>query len=79
MDAKSAQLLLKITLRGGPYGYAGLVEALRDRKHPEHAGMREWIGEFDPDVFDIDAARRRIAKAIKPRAKALSKSSDTGA
>ena len=54
---------------GGPYGYAGLVETLRNRKHPEHAEMREWIGNFDPDVFDIDAARRRVAKVIKPRAR----------
>ena len=63
---------------GGPYGYAGLVEALRDRKHPEHAEMREWIGDFKPDVFDIDAARRRVAKVFKSRAKAPSKSSDKG-
>jgi hypothetical protein len=41
-----------------------------DRKHPEHAEMREWIGELDADVFDIDAGRRRVAKVIKPRARA---------
>jgi hypothetical protein len=64
---------------GGPYGYAELVEALRDRKHPEHAEMREWIGEFDPDVFDIDAARRRVAKVIRPRAKTGPKSGTRGA
>jgi hypothetical protein len=64
---------------GGPYGYAELVEAMRDRKHPEHAEMREWIGEFDPDVFDIDAARRRVAKVIRPRAKTGPKSGTRGA
>ena len=60
---------------GGPYGYAALVEALRDRKHPEHAEMREWIGDFKPDVFDIDAARNESRKCSRRARKALP---DTG-
>lgn len=39
---------------GGPPGYEHLLQALRDPKHEDHEGMREWIGgEFDPEVFDL--------------------------
>ena len=38
---------------GGPYGYKEFLEALGNRRHPEHEAMREWIGrEFDPEAFD---------------------------
>lgn len=37
---------------GGPPGYAHMLEALRNSRHPEHAHYKEWIGEgFDPEVF----------------------------
>lgn len=39
---------------GGPWGYEGLLEALRDPKHPEHKNLLEWLGEpFDPEEFDV--------------------------
>ena len=38
---------------GGPFAYAELVAALRDRSHPEHKQMRDWVGpHFDPERFD---------------------------
>lgn len=41
---------------GGIWGYARLVEALRDPRHPEHEAMKEWYeGSLDPDEFDPDA------------------------
>jgi hypothetical protein len=61
---------------GGPYGYAELLEALRDHNHPEHAEIREWAGDFDPGSFDLDAAKRRVAavtRARSPRAKVRGK------
>ena len=49
---------------GGPYGYAELLEALRDPEHPEHEDRVDWIGDgFDPEAFDLDeinALLRRI-------------------
>ena len=40
---------------GGPWGYADFLKAIRDRKHPEHKRMLEWIGgRFDPEAFDLD-------------------------
>lgn len=38
---------------GGPDGYAELVAAIRDTRHPQHTAMREWVGPgYDPELFD---------------------------
>ena len=39
---------------GGAAGYADLVAAIADPKHPRHGSLREWVGpDFDPaEVFD---------------------------
>lgn len=39
---------------GGPWGYANLLEAIADPKHPDHEDLREWLPlDFDPDHFDL--------------------------
>jgi hypothetical protein len=38
---------------GGPHGYAHLLAVLADRKHEEHAEMKQWAPRgFDPEKFD---------------------------
>lgn len=38
---------------GGVWGYAELLKALKNPKHPEHKNMKEWLDDgFDPDAFD---------------------------
>ncbi len=37
---------------GGIYGFYDFVEAITNRKHPEHRDMMEWHGPFKPDSFD---------------------------
>lgn len=40
---------------GGPWGYAAMLEALNDPKHPEHKRMKKWIGgTFDPEKFGVE-------------------------
>lgn len=40
---------------GGVWGYSDFLEAYKDRSHPEHDNMMEWVGEyFDPDEFNVD-------------------------
>jgi tetratricopeptide (TPR) repeat protein len=40
---------------GGVWGYAELLEAVKDPKHPRHDELLEWIGDdFDPAAFDLD-------------------------
>ena len=42
---------------GGVWGYAQVLQAIRNPKHPEHDEMLEWIGgQFDPAAFDLRGA-----------------------
>lgn len=58
---------------GGPWGYARLLEILRDREHPEHREWLEWLGRpFDPEDFDpgtvvFDNPRWRLKMARRWR------------
>ncbi|MEW6750870.1 MAG: plasmid pRiA4b ORF-3 family protein [Candidatus Latescibacterota bacterium] len=48
---------------GGAWGYAQLLEAIRDPEHPEHGEMLEWVGEeFDPEEFDAEAVNRFLGR-----------------
>ncbi|MGA9310062.1 MAG: plasmid pRiA4b ORF-3 family protein [Pseudonocardiaceae bacterium] len=52
---------------GGPWGFAELMRALSDEKHPEHEMYHDWmeqIGEvgYDPERFDLNA----INEALSP-------------
>ncbi len=59
---------------GGVHGYAELVTAITNRKHPDYASLLQWVGgNFDPDEFDptaiaFDDPRKRwkIAFANRP-------------
>ncbi|MEI7881428.1 MAG: plasmid pRiA4b ORF-3 family protein [bacterium] len=47
---------------GGFPGYYGILEALKDPKTPENAVQLEWVGEFDPEAFDLDAVSKRLRR-----------------
>jgi len=52
---------------GGMWGYASLLEAIRDPEHPEHEEMMAWVGsEFDPDLFDLDEVNRELYQLTSP-------------
>jgi hypothetical protein len=47
---------------GGIGGYEHLLEALRDRRHPEHKELRAWVGaHFDPELFSLQAINSALA------------------
>jgi hypothetical protein len=56
---------------GGVSGYAEFLHAIRDRRHPEHRAMLDWIGRpFDPNDFDpsqvsFDDPRKRWKRAFQ--------------
>ncbi len=44
---------------GGPPRYEGFLEAMTDKKHPDHEDMMDWIGgEFDAEEFDPDVVNQ---------------------
>jgi hypothetical protein len=46
---------------GGIWGYAELLEALASPNHPEHASMRDWVGDdFEPEAFDLEAVNSML-------------------
>jgi len=50
---------------GGVWGYADLLEAIRNPKHAEHQNMLEWIGGcFDAEAFDANKATKEMKKGL---------------
>jgi hypothetical protein len=50
---------------GGIGGYQNLVEALRDRRHPEHRELRMWAGpHYDPELFSVQAVNSALAALV---------------
>jgi hypothetical protein len=46
---------------GGAPGYFNLLEILTDPENPEHAEMKEWVGEdYDPEFFSVEECNRQI-------------------
>lgn len=51
---------------GGLWGYYSILDAIADKKHPDHEEMSEWLDEdYDPEVFDIDAANKELKRMQK--------------
>jgi hypothetical protein len=68
----------------GPWGYADLLEAIKDPKHERHVELTEWIGDdFDPDDDEAEALTAQVALLAKtwsrtPRQKAHKRSITRG-
>lgn len=43
---------------GGMWGYEECVRVVRGGEDPED--RREWLGDWDPDAFDLETTRRRF-------------------
>ena len=53
---------------GGVGGYEELLKILKNRKHPEHKSMKEWLGRpFDAEAFDVAKTNRWLRKLKWPR------------
>jgi hypothetical protein len=54
---------------GGIPGYEDLLKILKNRKHPEHKRMKEWLGRpFDAAAFDVEKTNLCLRKLKWPRA-----------
>ena len=53
---------------GGVGGYDNLLKILKNRKHPEHKSMKEWLGRaFDAEAFDVAKTDLWLRKLKWPR------------
>jgi hypothetical protein len=53
---------------GGPPGYDNLLKILKNRKHPEHESMLEWLGRpFDAGAIDLAGTNACLRKLKWPR------------
>ena len=53
---------------GGVWGYDNLLKILKNRKHPEHQSMKEWLGRaFDAEAFDMAKTNLWLRKLKWPR------------
>ncbi len=61
---------------GGPMGYLEFLDAMADRRHPEHRAMKEWLADLpeygprhDARKFDRKKVNRVLAFLLDPDAK----------
>lgn len=53
---------------GGIWGYEEFLKAMKDKKHPDHEDMRNWLEEayeledYDPNEFDLDEINEELKK-----------------
>jgi len=53
---------------GGVWGYDDLLKILKNRKHPEHKSMKQWLGRpFDAAAFDAGKINLWLRKLKWPR------------
>lgn len=45
---------------GGAWGYERLLMVLNDPEDPEHEELKEWVGPFDPEAFDLKKINREL-------------------
>ncbi|MGB8344993.1 MAG: plasmid pRiA4b ORF-3 family protein [Ktedonobacteraceae bacterium] len=46
-------------------GYQNLLEALHDRRHPEHRELRAWAGpHYNPELFSVQAVNSALALLV---------------
>lgn len=62
---------------GGTHGYAEFLRTIRNRRHPEHRAMLQWVGgtfdpcRFEPAAIEFDNPRERWKIAFEDRGSAV--------
>lgn len=52
---------------GGPWGYQGFLDTIQNKKHPEYAEMREWMGmsrseKYDAEFVDLESINNFLSE-----------------
>lgn len=46
---------------GGIWGYGEFLEAIKDKNHPSHEELLEWVGgSFDPEEFSLIKINQKL-------------------
>jgi hypothetical protein len=45
---------------GGVYGYYDVLRKANDPDDPDHYETVEWLGEYDPEEFDLNFADKHV-------------------
>jgi hypothetical protein len=51
---------------GGIWGFYERLKIAKDPSHPDHAELVEWLGDFDPQRFDLDEVNKLLDAAFEP-------------
>ncbi|MFL6244808.1 MAG: plasmid pRiA4b ORF-3 family protein [Thermoanaerobaculia bacterium] len=54
---------------GGPWGYLEKVAALSDPDDDDTEELREWMGDFDPESFDLASVNRILRGVFRKTSK----------
>jgi hypothetical protein len=54
---------------GGAWGYMNMLEILKDPTNEEYEETCAWLGEFDPEDFNLEKINTRLEQFFKPRLK----------
>jgi len=54
---------------GGIFGYYDKLEIIKDPSHQDYEDIADWIGEFDPALFSIEAVNRSLRALSGKRAR----------
>jgi hypothetical protein len=48
---------------GGVHGFYDKLEILKDKKHPEYAFVKQWVGRgYNPEKFNIEKVNKELPK-----------------
>jgi hypothetical protein len=49
---------------GGIWGYEELLEIVKNPDHAEYEETHEWLGDIDPERFDLEAVNTRLEQVF---------------
>jgi hypothetical protein len=51
---------------GGPWGYANMLEVLKDPGCEQYKEIHKWAGNFDPEYFDLEKINASLEQIFMP-------------
>jgi hypothetical protein len=47
---------------GGLFGFYHNLDVLKQPEHPAYADLMEWMGDYDPEAFELAGLNRALAR-----------------